>query len=435
VEKWKKRGRRKWFVIIPLLAIVAGVGVWYLASPDSFMGVVNSIVGKSDALSEAAVAQYKSGRTHFLKDSPSELELAVRDLNAAVSAAEGKYPDAMALLGEVYVTRAAQNDLRINALDRKIAALNKRIKALTPPDGSEPKGEVKKQILPLNNQKVEIQKKRNILVDAARKDLDEAKRYIDAAAEIDPKAFAPKRAMADYLRVLKASRDQVDRPLKEAQAAKPNDPELLYIEGAFYAGDPASLEIAGGKLTQAVELMPELVRARYLLAEVLIKQKRSDDAKVHLQRIVQESPDHQLAKDLLATLKKPPEPEKPKVPGQPDTYEGWMQLALKLQDREQAKKALEAFNAALELQPDDVKALTGRGYCYFDLGQLGNAIKSFRQALRKSSRHGGAIIGLAEVYKDRGDTDNAIEFYQRYLEVLPNGPEAALAERNIKDLQ
>ena len=82
-----------------------------------------------------------------------------------------------------------------------------------------------------------------------------------------------------------------------------------------------------------------------------------------------------------------------------------------------------------------MKALTGRGFCFFDLGQLGNAIKSFRQALRKNSRHGDAIIGLAEVYKDRGDNENAVEFYQRYLEVLPNGPEAALAERNIKELQ
>jgi predicted Zn finger-like uncharacterized protein len=435
VEKWKKRGRRKWFIIVPLMVLVAGVGVWYLAAPESFMGVVHSITGKSDALSQAALTQYQSGRAHFLKDSQSELDLAVRDLNAAISAAEGKYPDAMALLGEVYVTRAAQNDLRINALDRKIAALNKQVKALMPPDGSEPKGEVKKQILPLNNQKVEIQKKRNILVDAARKDLDEAKRYIDAAVEIDPKAYAPKRAMADYLRVLKAGRDQVDRPLKEAQTAKPSDPELLYIEGAFYAADTSTLEIAGGKLTQAVELMPELVRARYLLAEVLIKQKKPNDAKVHLQRIVQESPDHQLATDLLATLEKPPEPEKPKVPGQPDTYEGWMQLAQKLQDREQAKKALDAYSAALELKPEDPRALTGQGYCYFDLGQLSNATKSFRQALRKSSRNGDAIIGLAEVYKDRGDNDNAIEFYERYLEVLPNGPEAALAERNIKELQ
>ena len=438
VEKWKKRGRRKWFAIVPLLAIVAGVGVWYLASPESFMGVVHSIAGKSDALSEAAVAQYKTGRAHFLKDSKSELELAVRDLNAAVSAAEGKYTEAMAVLGEVYVTRAAKHDLRIIALDRKIVALDKQIKALNPPDGSEPKGEDKKKILPLNNQKVEIQKQRNILVDAARKDLDEAKRYIDAAQETDPQAFAPKRALADYLRVLKAGRDQVERPLKEAQTAKPNDPELLYIEGAFYAGDPASVEIAAGKLTQAVELMPELVRARYLLAEVLIKQKRPDNAKVHLQRIAQESPGHQLAKDLLATLEKPAAPkeeEKPKVPGQPDTFEGWMQLGERLQDKEQAKKALEAYEAALELKPDDARALTGKGFCYFDLGQSRKAIQSFRQALRKSSRNGDAIIGLAEVYKDMGDTDNALEFYIRYLEVLPNGPEAAVADRNIKDLQ
>jgi tetratricopeptide (TPR) repeat protein len=438
VEKWKKRGRRKWFIIIPSLVMVAGVGVWYLVSPESFMGVIRSIAGQPATISEAAVTQYNSGRAHFLKDSDGELDLAVRDLNAAVSAAEGKYPEAMAVLGEVYVTRASKHDLRIGLLDRKIAALDEQIKVLKPKDGSEPKGEDKKKIAPLHNQKVEVQKERNVLVDAARKDLDEAKRYIDAAKEADPQAFAPKRARADYLRVLKAGQGQVEQPLKEAQNIQPDDPQLLYVEGALYAGDPATLDTAAAKLTRAVELMPELVRARYLLAEVLIKQKRPDDARVHLQRIVQESPDHELAKDLLATLEKPAEPkkeEKPKEPGQPDTYEGWIKLARGLQDREQAKKALEAFDAALRLQPDDPTALTGKGFCFFDLGQLRNAIQAFRQALKHNPRQGGAIIGLAEVYKDMGDKTNALEFYQRYLEVLPSGPEAAVAERNIKELQ
>jgi predicted Zn finger-like uncharacterized protein len=438
VEKWKKRGRRKWFLIVPLLVIVAGVGVWYLASPESFVGAIHAIIGKSSAISDAARAQHQSGYAHFLKDSGSELELAIRDLNAAVSAAEGDYPEAMAILGEVYVTRAAKHDLKINALDKKIAGLDSQINALKPKDGSEPKGEVKSKITSLHNRKVGIQKERNILVDAARKDLDEAKRYIEAAREADPQAFAPKRARADYLRVLKAGPGQVEQPLKEARAARPDDPELLYVEGALLADDPVTLEAAAGKLARAVELKPELVRARYLLAEVLLKQKRPDDAREHLQRIIQESPDHQSARELLATLEKPAEPpkeEKPKEPGQPDTFEGWLKLAQTLQNKERAKKALEAFDAALELKPNDPTALAGKGFCFFDLGQLRKAIQAFRQALRQNPRQGGAIIGLAEVYKDMGDTGNALEFYQRYLEVLPNGPEAAVAERNVKELQ
>jgi regulator of sirC expression with transglutaminase-like and TPR domain len=42
---------------------------------------------------------------------------------------------------------------------------------------------------------------------------------------------------------------------------------------------------------------------------------------------------------------------------------------------------------------------------------------------------------LAEAYKYRGDNPQAVRFYQRYLDAFPEGPEAAVARRNLKELK
>jgi tetratricopeptide (TPR) repeat protein len=112
-----------------------------------------------------------------------------------------------------------------------------------------------------------------------------------------------------------------------------------------------------------------------------------------------------------------------------------MNLADKLQLKGQTQRALEAYDAALEHRPDDVEALTGKGLCFLDMGSNQTAINWFKRALRRSSRYGDAIMGLAEAYKYVGNKEQALKYYQRYVDVLPNGPEASVARRNINELK
>jgi len=445
VEKWKKRGRRKWFFIIPILLILAGVGSWYLVAPDSFMEVVDKLFGIKEKIPELAVAKYKSGYAHFLKDSQDELTLAVSDLEGSVTEAKGRYPLAMGTLAEVHVTRADKLESQVGGFDRQIAALDEKVRALMPKDGAQPSDEDKKKIAPIHNQKVELQQKRLRVVDKARKDLEAAKALIDSAMGVDPKSFTPLRAKADYLRVMTGDRNQVEVLLNKARALKPGDPELLFVDAATYARESESLDIAAKMLAQAVDLQkksgqPELIRARYRLADVLIKLKRPDQAKAELNAILQASPNHQMAKDLLASLapkkpEPPPPEEKPKTPGQPTSYEGWMALAEKLQMKGSSQRALEAFDAALEIKPNDVEALTGKGLCFLDMGSNQTAINWFKRALKRNRRFGDAIIGVAEAYKYIGNQAEALKYYQRYLDVMPNGPEAPVAQRNVNELK
>jgi regulator of sirC expression with transglutaminase-like and TPR domain len=43
-------------------------------------------------------------------------------------------------------------------------------------------------------------------------------------------------------------------------------------------------------------------------------------------------------------------------------------------------------------------------------------------------------MGLAETYRAMKKNEKAVEWYQKYLDVLPNGPEANVAKINIERL-
>ncbi len=483
VEKWKRRGRRKWYFIVPLLLIAAGVGAFYLLAPERFMGLVQQVLGEPEpGVSKLARTQFEQGRQHFFKDSAAELEAAIQDLSSAVDEAKGRFPQAMGLLAEVHVTRAERAGRAAAAVRSELDAVQAEREKIAAAAGAEPGAGARAQIEALDEKKRALEQRMAALAEQRRQDLAEAKRLIDAAREQAPGAFAPLRALADYLRVKGADRAQIEVPLAEAARKKTDDPVLVYIDGAAFATDEAALDTAVRKLGRAIELQaksggPDLLRARLALARVLARLDRPAEARAQLERILATSADHQLAKALLERLpaEQQPEaaddeapaeeddgaagdvaaadsgakdteqaaaadgddkgePDKPDKPVQPTGYDGWVGRADRLQRAGRARPALKAYEQALEHKPGDVEALTGKGLCLLDLGQDGAAVGTFRRALRSNPRYGVAIIGLAEAYKYRRDKDKAIEYYKRYLEVLPHGPEAAVARSNLEQL-
>jgi predicted Zn finger-like uncharacterized protein len=486
VEKWKRRGRRKWYFIVPLLLIAAGVGAFYLLAPERFMGLVQQVIGEPEpSLSKLARTQFEQGRQHFFKDSAAELEAAIQDLSSAVDEAKGRFPQAMGLLAEVYVTRAERAGRAAAAAGDRLAALQAEREQIAA--AAEPGAETRAQLKALDEKKQALEQQQAALAEQRQHDLTEAKRLIDAAREQAPEAFAPLRALADYLRVKGADRAQIEVPLAEAGRKKADDPVLVYIDGAAFATDEAALDTAVRKLGRAIELQakaggPDLLRARLALARVLARLDRPAEARAQLERILATTADHELAMALLERLPaeqpeaaddaaaegaegaegdgaaangagadvaasdsgeedsdqpaagdKTDKGEQDK-PAQPAGYDGWVSRADRLQRAGRARPALKAYERALEHKPGDVEALTGKGLCLLDMGHDGAAVAAFRRALRANPRYGVAIIGLAEAYKYRRDNDKAIEYYKRYLEVLPHGPEAAVARSNLEQL-
>ncbi|HZS39430.1 MAG TPA: tetratricopeptide repeat protein [Polyangia bacterium] len=306
----------------------------------------------------------------------------------------------------------------------------------------------------------------------AQSHVDEAKKAATDALALAPDSPEVSRAMADYQRVDGAPAAEVERYLKRALDKQPGDAESVYIAGALLLRENKPEE-ARVKLEQANQLAAGtaqhgLLRAQFLLAKIAIAGGKRDEAKKWLQSILQSSPQHERAHVLLATVEavdagvaksspdmaavkvgaNPPQPapgdsgKTPQPPGSskdtPDAalgYDKLVERADHLSENGRPDNARKFYEKALELKPNGVEAITGLGYCDLDKERFMSAMDNFKRALAISSSYGEAIIGLAEAYKVRGDKSHAAEFYKRYLKTQPGGPKAAMAQKNLHDLE
>jgi len=308
--------------------------------------------------------------------------------------------------------------------------------------------------------------------------LDEGKRAATDALAHAPDAVETNRAMGDLLRVDGAPAAEVERYLKRALDKAPSDPEATYVMGALLLREGKSDDAKGrleqaNTLEQAARKQP-LLRATYLLAKIAQAGGRRDDAKRLVASILAVNPQHERAKALsaaldagappvaaapvaptpaapapaAATTPPPPAPapattSPPSLPAPPPAsadgasgdYNKIVAQADRLLENGRGEQARKLYEKALAARPDGVEAVTGLGYCDLDRERFMAAVDHFKRALQIAPEFGEALIGLAESYKVRGDKAQAIDYYRRYLKVQPNGPRAAMAQKNVRELE
>jgi tetratricopeptide (TPR) repeat protein len=107
----------------------------------------------------------------------------------------------------------------------------------------------------------------------------------------------------------------------------------------------------------------------------------------------------------------------------------------RLREREKPEAALDMYGEAHDLKPTRAEPLAGRGLALLDMGNHLAAAAAFEEALKYNPRYGPAIMGMAEALRLQGKNEQAIEYYQKYLDVLPNGVDATVARNNIERLK
>jgi hypothetical protein len=125
----------------------------------------------------------------------------------------------------------------------------------------------------------------------------------------------------------------------------------------------------------------------------------------------------------------------PVVVKQERSFDWYLAQGDRLRERDKPEQALDFYGKAADLKPERVEPVTGRGLALLDMANPSAAEATFETALKLNSRYGPAIMGLAEAYRIGGKNEKAIEYYQRYLDVLPNGAEAAVARNSIERLK
>ena len=81
--------------------------------------------------------------------------------------------------------------------------------------------------------------------------------------------------------------------------------------------------------------------------------------------------------------------------------------------------AVEAFQAALRLQPNHADALNNLGNALRDMGRLDEAIAAYEKAVKLRPDFWGAMRCLGNAYKDQGLLDEAFAWYERAAAVNP----------------
>jgi cytochrome c-type biogenesis protein CcmH/NrfG len=116
----------------------------------------------------------------------------------------------------------------------------------------------------------------------------------------------------------------------------------------------------------------------------------------------------------------------------PSNVQAWVQLGNDYFDTRQPQKAIDAYQHALELRPNDANVLTDQGVMYRDLGQFDRAIANFQKANQVDPKHVQSLYNIGVVYlNDLKQPKKAIEAWNRVIQAAPQSEQAAQARAGI----
>lgn len=119
----------------------------------------------------------------------------------------------------------------------------------------------------------------------------------------------------------------------------------------------------------------------------------------------------------------------------PGNRGAWVQLGHAYFDSRQPVQAIEAYNKALELDPNDPDVLTDQGVMFRDMGWFDRAEENFIKANEINPAHAQSLFNLGVVYRyDMNDANRAREAWTRYLQVNPSGPGSEKIRAELESL-
>jgi len=124
------------------------------------------------------------------------------------------------------------------------------------------------------------------------------------------------------------------------------------------------------------------------------------------------------------------------VAADPQNRGAWVSLGNLYFDTDQAVKAVDAYDKALQLDPNDPNVLTDQGVMFRRLGWFDRAVENFAKAASIDPSHGTSLFNLGIVYRyDLQQFDKAEEAWSRFLAAQPTGPVADKVRSELEFLK
>jgi len=118
----------------------------------------------------------------------------------------------------------------------------------------------------------------------------------------------------------------------------------------------------------------------------------------------------------------------------PKDFASLVQLGNQNMDHGELPIAAECYRRALALDSTQVDVRVDYGACLHGMGMGDRAVEEFRKALRASPRHAIAHFNLGIVFLDIQQKDSAKAYFNKYLDIEPDGRAAAEASRLLKEM-
>ncbi len=124
------------------------------------------------------------------------------------------------------------------------------------------------------------------------------------------------------------------------------------------------------------------------------------------------------------------------VAADPTNFQAWVALGNEYFDSNQLMDAIEAYDKALEIQPNSPDVLTDQGVMFKRLGWFDRAIQNFNKANQLDPTHATSVYNLGVVYRyDLQDFAKAQEAWTRFLEINPTRPGSDRVRQDLESMR
>ncbi|MGH7134396.1 MAG: tetratricopeptide repeat protein [Pirellulales bacterium] len=256
---------------------------------------------------------------------------------------------------------------------------------------------------------------------------DDALADFDAALKIDADDAATYEARGMTLAVLQRF-EEARAAFSRAAELEPRSPAPL-LQRARINAMMNDFDAAVEDASRALELDPENVDGMTLKAQALALAGKADDALAEAERAVQMKPESDDVLRVLAMVIEKAgktahtiEGLRKQVEANPDDAISWLELGLLYAAEKETPKAIDAFSAAIKIEPGREFAYHVRADTYLSRGMRKQAIGDYQRALELDENNSGVLNNLAWLLatapeKELRDAEQALKLATQAAEI------------------